>query len=48
MTDPYDPEAFRAAGHPVIDQLADYLTETGRGAGPVLSALRRPLQPALR
>lgn len=36
MTDPYDPEGFRAAGHAVIDQLADYLTGTGRGAGPVL------------
>ena len=36
MIDPYDPEGFRAAGHAVIDQLADYLAGTGRGAGPVL------------
>jgi L-2,4-diaminobutyrate decarboxylase len=34
--DPYDPEGFRAAGHAVIDQLADYLAGTGRGAGLVL------------
>jgi hypothetical protein len=36
MIDPYDPEGFRAAGHAVIDQLADYLAGTGRSAGPVL------------
>jgi L-2,4-diaminobutyrate decarboxylase len=36
MVDPYDPEGFRAAGHAVIDQLADYLTATGSGTGPVL------------
>lgn len=36
MIDPYDPEGFRAAGHAVIDQLADYLAGTGRGNGPVL------------
>jgi len=36
MIDPYDPEGFRAAGHAVIDQLADYLAGTGQGAGPVL------------
>lgn len=37
MTDLYDPEGFRAAGHAVIDQLADYLHETSRGEGPVLA-----------
>ena len=36
MTDPYDPEGFRTAGHAVIDQLADYLAGTARRAGPVL------------
>ena len=36
MIDPYDPEGFRAAGHAVIDQLADYLAGTGRSDGPVL------------
>jgi L-2,4-diaminobutyrate decarboxylase len=36
MADPYDPEAFRAAGHAVIDQLADYLSSTAAGDGPVL------------
>jgi L-2,4-diaminobutyrate decarboxylase len=36
MIDSYDPEGFRAAGHAVIDQLADYLAGTGRGDGPVL------------
>jgi L-2,4-diaminobutyrate decarboxylase len=36
VSDPYDPEGFRTAGHAVIDQLADYLSVTGRGDGPVL------------
>jgi L-2,4-diaminobutyrate decarboxylase len=34
--DPYDPESFRAAGHAVIDQLADYLASTAAADGPVL------------
>jgi L-2,4-diaminobutyrate decarboxylase len=37
VTDPYDPEAFRAAGHAVIDQIADYLTRTAARDGPVLA-----------
>jgi L-2,4-diaminobutyrate decarboxylase len=36
VVDPYDPEGFRAAGHAVIDQLADYLAGTATGEGPVL------------
>lgn len=36
MPDPYDPEAFRAEGHAVIDQLADYLAMTAGADGPVL------------
>ena len=36
VSDPYDPEGFRAAGHAVIDQLADYLAGTAAGDGPVL------------
>jgi hypothetical protein len=27
MIDPYDPEGFRAAGHALIDQLADHVAE---------------------
>jgi L-2,4-diaminobutyrate decarboxylase len=34
--DPYDPEAFRASGHAVIDQLADYLARMAGGDAPVL------------
>jgi L-2,4-diaminobutyrate decarboxylase len=36
VIDPYDPEGFRAAGHAVIDQLADYLADTAEASGPVL------------
>ncbi|MEZ0313933.1 MAG: aspartate aminotransferase family protein [Myxococcota bacterium] len=32
----YEPEAFRAQGHRLIDALADYLGATMRGEGPVL------------
>jgi L-2,4-diaminobutyrate decarboxylase len=40
VNDPYDPEGFRAAGHAVIDQLADYLAGTADGTGPVLDYAR--------
>lgn len=38
--DPYDPQAFRLAGHAVVDMLGDYLEATQRADGPVLD--RRP------
>ena len=31
MTSPFDPEAFRALGHQLVDRLADYLTRVGEG-----------------
>lgn len=39
MSDPFDSEAFRLAGHQVIDRLADYLRDArNRAVGPVLPA----------
>jgi L-2,4-diaminobutyrate decarboxylase len=35
-TDPYDADAFRRAGHALIDRLADHLTCASRGEGPVV------------
>jgi L-2,4-diaminobutyrate decarboxylase len=36
VSDPYDPAGFRAAGHSIIDQLADYLADTADRESPVL------------
>ncbi|MGB3617927.1 MAG: pyridoxal-dependent decarboxylase, partial [Catalinimonas sp.] len=36
LHDAYDPETFRAQGHRLIDQLADFLTATQHGEGPAI------------
>lgn len=39
LSDAYDPEAFRAAGHRLIDELATYLQQAREGDMPVLPVL---------
>lgn len=39
LDEAYDPEAFRAAGHRMIDRIADYLTRAGARDMPVLAQL---------
>lgn len=36
LADAFSPERFRAAGHGVIDQLADYLSAAQAGKGAVM------------
>ena len=39
LSQAYDPESFRAAGHRLVDDLADYLARTAAGELPVLASV---------